>query len=472
MYLIAFTSLRVQVLGLFGSRGIRPIHELLAALRAQEGRRAYRLAPSLLWLGSSDRDLVRLCRAGQVCSLALLAGVAPGVMSAASWALYLSFVTVGRDFLSFQWDALLLETGLHATLVTSPRAARGARAGQPPWLGAILMRWLAFRLHFQSGFVKIQSQDETWRRWTACAYHYETQPLPTRLGWYVHHLPRPIHRVSTAAALAIELGAPFLMFGPRPTRKLGFSALAGLQALIAATGNYAFFNVLTVALAVWTLDDGSFPVLGRLARFSRRPAGRRRGALARASGWIAYGALSTLLAIASTVTFAAHLRRRPLRTRLTALDRIIDPFRSVNAYGLFAVMTTARPEIVVEGSNDGAEWREYLFRYKPSWPEDAPRTVAPHQPRLDWQMWFAALRPAPPTWFKAFLARLLEGSPDVLKLLGANPFPDRPPRYVRALLYEYRMTDLETSGEPAPGGGESWSARTFRRRRSALNLEM
>jgi hypothetical protein len=315
--------------------------------------------------------------------------------------------------------------------------------GQPRWLAGVLLRWLAFRLHFQSGFVKLRSRDETWRRCTACAYHYETQPLPTRLGWYAHHLPRPVHRVSTAAALAIELGAPFLGFAPRPARKMGFSALAGLQALIAATGNYAFFNVLTVAIAAWMLDDDSFHALHRLARFTRRPARRRRGMLVRACGGTISGALSAVLAIASTVTFAAHLRRRPLPTSLAALNRLIDPFRSVSAYGLFAVMTTARPEIVVEGSNDGAVWREYLFRYKPSRPQDAPRTVAPHQPRLDWQMWFAALG-SPPSWFVAFLARLLEGSPDVLKLLKANPFPDRPPRYVRALLYRYRMTDLET----------------------------
>jgi len=371
VYLIAFTSLRVQVLGLYGSRGIQPIHELLAALRARAGRDAYQLAPSLLWLGSSDRDLVRLCRAGQLCSLALLVGVAPGLMSVAAWALYLSFVSVGRDFLSFQWDALLLETGLHATLVTTSQSARGARMGQPRWLASALMRWLVFRLHFQSGFVKLRSQDETWRRFTACAYHYETQPLPTRLGWYAHHLPLPIHRASTAAALAIELGAPFLVFAPRRGRKLGFSALAGLQALIAATGNYAFFNVLTVALTAWMLDDDSFHVLHRLARLGRRPARRRRGALARTCGLMIYGTLSTVLALASTVTFAAQLRRRPLRTRLLALNRLIDPFRSVNPYGLFAVMTTSRPEIVVEGSNDGDAWREYPFRYKPSRPARA-----------------------------------------------------------------------------------------------------
>ena len=222
------------------------------------------------------------------------------------------------------------------------------------------MRWLAFRLHFQSGLVKLQSQDETWRRCTACAYHYETQPLPTRLGWYAHHLPRPLHRVSTAAALAIELGAPFLVFAPRRRRKLGFSALAGLQALIAATGNYAFFNLLTVALAAWALDDDSFPVLRRLARLAPPPGGpaaRRAGSRLRADRATARSPRCS--PSPPTVTFAAHLRRRPLRTRLTALDRLVDPFRSVNPYGLFAVMTTARPEIVVEGSNDGAAWREY-----------------------------------------------------------------------------------------------------------------
>ena len=169
--------------------------------------------------GSAGRDRSARSR--------LLLGVAPGPMSAASWALYLSFVTVGREFLSFQWDGLLLETGLHATLVTSTRPGRGARAGQPPWLGSVLMRWLAFRLNFQSGFVKLESQDPTWRRCTACAYHYETQPLPTRLGWYAHHLPRPLHRVSTAAALAVELGAPFLVFAPRRAAQAGILGSGG-----------------------------------------------------------------------------------------------------------------------------------------------------------------------------------------------------------------------------------------------------
>jgi predicted DCC family thiol-disulfide oxidoreductase YuxK len=441
VYLIAFTSLRAQVLGLYGSRGIEPIAPLLSGLRARAGRDAYHIAPTLLWLGSSDRDLVRFCAAGQLCAAALLLDVAPRATLAALWALYLSFVSVGRDFLSFQWDVLLLETGAHAMLASAPMAGR-ERAGEPPWLGALLMRWLVFRLHFQSGLVKLRSRDRSWRRCTACAYHYRTQPLPTRAGWYASQLPRPIQRLSTAATLAIELGAPPLVFAPRRLRKAALSALTGLQLLIAVTGNYAFFNLLTIALGLWVLDDSS---VGRLRRVAGLRARRRRPAKPwlRIPLQVAHTALAALVAIVSAATFTRRASNRPLARAAARLSELVEPVRSINPYGLFAVMTTDRPEIVVEGSDDARAWREYRFRYKPSRPEDPPRWVAPHQPRLDWQMWFAALG-APPAWFTAFVARLLQGSPDVLGLLADNPFPDHPPRYVRALLYDYRMTGRET----------------------------
>ena len=459
VYLIAFTSLRVQVLGLYGSRGIEPIGKLLAALRAGAGRDAYRIAPTLLWLGSSDRDLVRLCGAGQLCAVAMMLDVAPRAMAAALWALYLSFVSVGRDFLSFQWDALLLETGVHAMLV-GPSSSDRDRPGEPRWLGALLMRWLVFRLHFQSGLVKLQSRDATWRRCTACAYHYQTQPLPTRVGWYASHLPRPFQKLSTAATLAIELAAPPLVFAPRRVRKAAFAALTGLQLLIAATGNYAFFNLLTIMLGLWVLDDSSFGQLGRVAgvRVGRR---RTTSRWLRVALHVGHAAIAAVVAIVSAATFTRRVGQRPLvrplaraAARLTAL---VEPIRSINPYGLFAVMTTERPEIVVEGSDDGKTWREYHFRHKPSRPEDPPRWVAPHQPRLDWQMWFAALG-APPDWFAAFLARLLQGSPDVLALLATNPFPAHPPRYIRALLYDYQMTDRPTRART----GAWWHRRLLR----------
>jgi hypothetical protein len=413
------------------------VHEFLDRVRAHTGRDRYRLLPSLLWLDASDRALLRLCTLGESCATLLLAGIAPRLTLAALWALYLSFVSVGREFLGYQWDVLLLETGLHAALVAPPGLRPRLAAEQPPWPAVLLLRALLFRLHFGSGMAKLQSHDPTWRSCTACMYHYETQPLPTPIGWYAHQLPRNVQRLSTLLTLIIECGVPFLVFAPRRPRRLAFAVLTGLQTLIAATGNYAFFNLLTVALGLWLLDDEALP---RRWRPRRLPPPRR------ARWWRQLATLAAGLPVAALAGVALLARLRPWRRLPRALLRLHQwtaPFHSVNSYGLFAVMTRERPEIVVEGSDDGVTWREYELRYKPGATSRRPRFVAPHQPRLDWQLWFAALV-APPAWFEAFVARLLEGSPEVLKLLASNPFPDRPPRFVRALLYDYKVTDRDT----------------------------
>jgi hypothetical protein len=261
-----------------------------------------------------------------------------------------------------------------------------------------------------------------------------TQPLPTPLGWYAHHLPMPIQRLSTAVALGTELCVPFFGFGPRRLRLAGFSALTGLQAIIAATGNYGFFNLLSVVLALWFLDDQQVS-RGRHRPPHPTPRWRR----------LVDAALALPLGAVSIFALLERFGRNAPRP-LERLRERLAPLRSVNSYGLFSVMTTTRPEIVVEGSDDGQTWREYQFRYKPGDPRRPPRWVAPHQPRLDWQMWFAALGP-PPAWFASFMLRLLESSPEVLGLLATNPFPERPPRFVRALLYDYSPTDLRTKRE-------------------------
>jgi hypothetical protein len=295
------------------------------------------------------------------------------------------------------------------------------------------MRTLAMRVHLESGLCKLASGDPAWRSCEACAYHHETQPLPTRLGWYGHQLPRSFHRAATALVLAIELGVPVLAFAPRRLRRSAFVTLAALQALIAASGNYGFFNLLTVVDSMWLLDDET---LERTLHLEHRTARR--------APW--WRRLATAVAVAPLLTLAiadiwGRVRRR--RTVPPALERLADalaPLRSTSSYGLFAVMTTERPEIVIEGSLDGNEWREYRFRYKPGDVTRAPRLVAPHQPRLDWQMWFAAMQPPPP-WFARLLQRLLERTPEVLALFDDDPFSGAAPRYVRALLYRYRMTD-------------------------------
>lgn len=429
-FLAAFVSLDRQVLGLFGSRGIQPVEPLLQSARDWPLRRRALSVPTVFWADASDAALVRACRWGETLSLAIVLNLAPRWSLLGATGLYLSFVSVGSPFLSFQWDALLIESGFQSALVAPggllPRAGR-----RPGWASTFLMRWLAFRLHFESGIAKWLSGDETWRKRTACCHYYETAPLPTRLGWRAHHLPARVNRASTTAALALEIAVPWLAFGTRRMRRWCFGALTTLQATIAATGNYGFFNLLSGALCVWLLDDEDL-----------LPARARTDRTRRESGWhralVVAGALPVLAV--SGARLVDRFRERPLSPRLRRLAAHMAPFELVNPYGLFSVMTTERPEIVVEGSDDGERWEPIPFRYKPGDPSQAPGLVAPHMPRLDWQLWFAALEGAPPSWFLQFLVRLLQGSPEVWSLLERNPFGDRPPRWVRARLYDYRMT--------------------------------
>ncbi|WNG30847.1 lipase maturation factor family protein [Cystobacter fuscus] len=436
IYFIAFTSLGRQVLGLHGSRGILPVKDLLGSPRLVAlGRERYLKLPTVFWRDASDAALGRGIRAGQALSLAVMLGVAPQASLAGLWALYLSYVSVGREFLSFQWDALLLEMGLLAVL-TAPAGLRpGAGLREPTALEVFAWRMLVFRLYLGSGLSKIQSGDRTWRELTACDVYYETAPLPTRGGWAAHQLPRRVQRYSTLSVLALETVFPFLVFAPRPLRLLTFWLLSGLQGVILVTGNYGFFNVQSLALGLWLLDDTA------LGRVLPEPPPARPRALWRT----AVGALSVAppLALGALELLGRFDRPRRVPDWLAWLERRARPLRAVNGYGLFAVMTVRRPEISLEGSEDGRTWREYPFRYKVGALEQPPRWVAPHQPRLDWQMWFAALG-SPPAWLLALTVRLLEGVPEVEGLFAGNPFPGQPPRFIRAVLYDYRMTDRET----------------------------
>ena len=436
IYLMAFTSLGRQVLGLYGSRGILPMSELFSSKRlAALGRERYHLIPSLFWLDASDKTLVRGVRAGQVLAVAVMLGVAPQASLVGLWALYLSYVSAGREFLSFQWDTLLLEMGLLGIL-TAPGGLRpGPGRYEPSSAQVALWRMLFFRLYLGSGVAKLKSGDKTWRDLTALAYFYETAPLPTRGGWYAHHLPPRLQKLSTLAVLVLETAGPFLAFAPRRVRRLGFWCVSGLQGVILSTGNYGFFNVQSLVLGLWLLEDESLRrLLPSPPPAEPRPVWRTVGA------WLS---AAPLLVLGASELLARFERPKEPPRGLEWLEMKARPLRVVNSYGLFAVMTVRRPEIRLEGSDDGETWREYVFRYKVSDPDRAPRQVAPHQPRLDWQMWFAALG-SPPSWLLALVVRLLEGSPEVLKLFARNPFPEHPPRYLRAVLDDYRMTDLET----------------------------
>lgn len=449
VYFIAFASSGVQILGLIGSQGILPVADMLAGVGAVVGPERYWLLPTLAWLDASDFFLQFLCWAGAFFALLVVFGVFTAPALFLCWLFYLSLVTIGLDFMSFQWDALLLETGFLSMffapwqVLAPPWKAAPAIGREPPPSPVILwlLRWLLFRLMFMSGCVKLLSGDESWRNLTAMAYHYWTQPLPTPPAWYFAQLPVWLHRVSTVMVFVVELAIPFLIFAPRRSRFLGAGLMIGLQILIAVTGNYTYFNLLTVLLCLLLFDD---EFVGRFVpSILRRPI--KDASVIRARGsWRRYviGAVTAIIVVGSVVQLSeSFFAVRFVRTMAAGIAAAMAPFHIVNSYGLFAVMTTTRPEIIIEGSRDGRQWLAYEFKYKPGDVRRPPPWVAPYQPRLDWQMWFAALGSYHNNpWFVRFLKRLLEGSPPVLALLEKNPFAGTPPRYIRARTFDYRFT--------------------------------
>ena len=419
-YLCAFGSLWPQILGLSGSQGVAPVVNFLTAMRAQLGVRAYFYTPSLLWLNASDRSLMLFCGAGCICGMLLLAGLFSRWMAAVCFALYLSIVVVGQPFMSFQWDALLLEAGFLALFAGAP------------WL-VWTYRLLLFRLMFESGLVKLASGDPNWRNLHALRFHFMTQPLPNPIAYYMYRAPNWLLDSLTALTLAMELAAPFLLFASRKWRIGGVAALISLQVGILLTGNYAFFNLLALALCLWGLDDATFAPLGRLLR-RRFPSSN----IPRSK--VMLRSINTAVAVIAFCGILELFGHTPV---------FLQPFEIVNRYGLFAVMTTERPEIVLEGSEDQVTWKEYSFRYKPGNLHRGLPLVAPYQPRHDWQMWFAALgRYEGNSWVGSLMYRLLLGDAAVMALLNPPPF-SQPPRYMRALLYQY---DFTTPAERARSG--------------------
>ena len=461
VYLIAFVSLAVQVAGLIGPNGLLPAHAFLDSVHSLYGSRAYRLLPTVFWLGAGTTALGLVAWSGAGLAVLLIVGIAPRVALAGAWVLYLSLVVAGQDFLSFQWDGLLLETGLLA-LLWAPPGWRPSRQ-EPPASAPVrwLLVFLLFKLMFLSGATKLLSGDPTWRHLTALDYHFETQPLPTWPGWYAHQFPGWTHRLGTAGMFVVELGAPWLLFAPSRFRSLRYAGVAGLvllQAGIALTGNYGFFNLLAIVLCIPALDDR---VLGRVAPARFTAAGGEspawRGLL---MGIVPVIALVSALSAWAEIAYTLPDGRG--RTLLPGWGSTVlgwvAPLRSFNGYGLFRVMTTERPEIVVEGSRDGDHWMEYEFRYKPGSLQRPPPFVEPYHPRLDWQMWFAALDPMQGLpLLQALAQRLRAGTPEVTALLARNPFPDAPPRFIHFALYDYRFT---TPAERARSG--AWWARELR----------
>lgn len=433
-YFCAFLSLYVQILGLIGSRGIMPVSQLLDWIRTRiRGGSLYLQVPTVFWLNSSDRALRVAAIVGMAASLLIVLGAPAAPLLFVTWAAYLSFRTVGVEFLSFQWDSLLLEVGFLAIFF--------AIQTPPPPLFVYLMWFLLFRFMLLSGLVKFVWGSGEWRDLTAMRYHYETQPIPNRVAYYMHQLPDLFGKLTVIMVFVWEMILPFFIFAPSSVRVVVFVLMVLFQVILFLTGNFAFFNILSAVICLPLLMDvnpGAF-----FSGWAAEPVIQTNMVL---NGFLTLFAAVLLMMNVAEFLIAA-IRHPRLSRALSPLTfgKYLAPYNIVNGYGLFSHMTTKRYEIEIEGSRDGQNWIAYEFKWKPGDLKRAPPQVAPHQPRLDWQMWFAALgRYEHSSWLTNFLARLLEGAPEATQLLAANPFPTDPPKFIRCQLYLYHFSDLET----------------------------
>jgi hypothetical protein len=439
--LIAVLSLWWQLPGLFGQHGITPIADILTAVHKHWGTASWHVTPSLLLLDASDEALHALCAIATFAALGTLLGFAPRWLLGVFWLCWLSLCAASDEFLHYQWDSLLLEATLLAMLF-APHGIFRVQWSQPPTRLALWsLRWLLFRLYFLSGVVKLASHDPTWRDGTAMAFHYWTQPLPGPFSHFVAALPLWAHKLETAMTFFDELLLPLAMFLPRRFRLLGFLGLASLQVMIGLTGNYGYFNLLSLVLCLTLLDDKAWVTRLPLSLRLRMPVVQEIAPqLWRTVGQALVGVSLLLLA-----TLAAFARVAPeeLPGPLATFHDAAAPFRSTNAYGLFAHMTTERPVIQFEGSQDGEKWQEYTLPWQVGALEQRPGWVQPHMPRLDWELWFGALahecRNAP--WTLALARRLLQNEPSVLALFAKHP--DFQPKYLRMTLWQYHLPTPE-----------------------------
>ena len=433
IYLVAFASIGLQIAGLAGPGGILPFGEQLEFVRAQYGARGYWLLPTLFWLDASDLALQAVAVAGCVLSLVLLAGRLVRTSLILLFVCYLSLMHAGQLFMNFQWDYLLLEAGFLAIFLPG-----GSR------LVIWLFRWLLFRFRFLSGASKLVSGDPTWAGFTALHYYFETQPLPHGLSWYAHQLPDWVLAAGVGLVFFAELVVPFMMLLPRRFRLFAAVTTIGMQLLILFTSNHNFFNLLTIVLCLFLLDDRA------VSRFLPHRWGARLIASvpskAPRSKWsqLPLGVLGSLILAVSLIQGWELLTRSRVSGPLASVVEQINAFHIVNKYHVFPVIDTERLELLIEGSRDGRSWQAYDFRYKPGDPQRRPPFVVPHQPRLDWMLWFVPDRhPLNLMWFERFIDRLLENAPAVTALLEHNPFAEEPPRYIRVELYRYRFTTPE-----------------------------
>ena len=450
IFFSAFYSLLFQVRGLIGPDGLLPAESYLQALKQGAGLARFWYAPTFLWFGASDRALLLVTCIGIVASALLVANLWPRAMVAVCLVCFLSFISTLQAFSSYQSDGMLLGAAFLCLFFAPPGARPRLGKNFPASRASLfLLQWLWFTIYFESGLVKIVSGDPQWRHLTAMDEYYQNGPLPTWIAWYFQHLPHWFHAGTAAFTLILELVLVWMLFLPRRFRIALFWIVTPWQIGIILTSNYAFLNYLVLSLGILLLDD---EYICRNARWclpkkwadavgtsalapSNDDNSPLRPILDRLRLWLAALSLTWVFYATAAQMLMIVFPAAPFPT---APVEALEPFRIADHYGLFAVMTDARYEIEFQGSSNGENWIAYPFRYKPQDPRRAPGIYAPYQPRFEWNLWFASLD----TWRQnRFVVsaeeHLLENTPDVLSLFATNPFPNGPPREVRAVLWQY-----------------------------------
>jgi hypothetical protein len=458
IYFSAFLSLLFQIEGLIGPRGVLPARRFLSAVGLQLGTSGFWYAPTLFWISSGEHAMMIVVWLGMAASIAAFCNLLPRLSFFVCFVCFLSFIAAAEAFSSYQSDGMLLEAGFLALFFAPRGLLPGWGIASPPSRASLLLlQWEWFRIYFESGIVKLLSGESQWRNFTAMDEYYQNGPLPTWIGWYLQHLPHWFHAASVAATLGMELAVVWMLFLPRRARLICFFIVTPWEISVILTANYAFLNYLVLALGLLLLDDRS--VRGLLpSRFRSVPPdppplnsappgedstpARGFSRLFNIAGifvtaivlsWIAYATTAEMILMAWP---DARLPSAPISK--------LEPFRIANQYGLFAVMTRGRYEIEFQGSNDGQTWTPYQFRFKPQALNEAPGIYAPYQPRFEWNLWFASLGDWRQNDFVPLTEeRILDNDSDVLALFKDNPFPAAPPRYVRAVLWQYWFTSME-----------------------------
>ena len=425
IYLIAFVAAAAQFRALIGEHGILPVPRFLA------GQSFWR-APSVFHLHYSDRLFAGVSWLGAALSAAIVAGAADLAplwaampMWLALWVLYLSIVNVGQAWYAFGWESLLLETGFLLIFLGNDRVA-------PPVLTLWMARLLLFRVEFGAGLIKMRG-DPCWRNLTCLYYHHETQPMPGPLSWFFHHLPRPLHRIEVAGNHFAQLVVPFGLFAPQPVASVAATIIVVTQLWLVTSGNFAWLNWITIMLAFSAIDDSAVATILPIPAHTTPSTPPL---------WFA----ALVIAFTGAVLFMSYWPVRNMVSSHQRMNMSFNPFHLVNTYGAFGAIGRVRREVVIEGTDEQrltpqTVWKEYGFKGKPGAPRRLPRQWAPYHLRLDWLMWFAAISPGyAQQWLMPLLHRLLCNDRPTLRLLRHNPFPDAPPRYVRAQLYQYRFT--------------------------------